>query len=67
MSGLEPWENAGDTPKPNLLEIIIIGIMMLISDLFFRRRFWGCAGVVVTIAGMVIFLLFKYHPFWRYP
>ena len=34
---------------------------------FFRRLAWGCAGVVVLVVGTVLFFLFKFHPFWRYP
>jgi hypothetical protein len=36
MSGHEPWEYAGETREPNLLEMIIIGLMMIISAMFFR-------------------------------
>jgi hypothetical protein len=41
--------------------------LMMDGERFFRRLFWGCMGIVVLVVGTVIFLLFKFHPFWKYP
>lgn len=41
--------------------------IMVDGTRFFRHLFFGCLSSVVLIAGTVIFFLFRYHPFWRYP
>ncbi len=41
--------------------------IMMEGDRFVKRIVWGCLGVLVLAAGFVIFFLFKFHPFWKYP
>lgn len=35
--GHEPWDSAGETPKPTCLEMIMVAIVVIISALFLRN------------------------------